>query len=223
MAAPAALRVLVGLGNPGPAYESTRHNVGFLVLEELAGRAEWVRRTEWLEAECELGGAARLLVRPLTYMNRCGPAIARILVALGLEAGNMVVVTDDIYLPWGRLRIRAGGSAGGHNGLESIVQSVGTSDFPRVRVGVGSPRIGIPLEEFVLEPLRGTDRDGFMRIVGRTADAVRTICSDGLAAGMNRFNGPSPEETVPPDEPATSEETAPEQTTAPDGAAPEEG
>lgn len=193
-----SVQVIAGLGNPGPEYERTRHNVGFLVLMALAGSGDWVRRGDWLEAEAVVGGRSCVLLRPQTFMNRSGRAIEKFLDGREITPAEVLVVTDDIYLPWGRLRIRPGGSAGGHNGLESIVRSIGTDEFPRLRVGVDSPPPGVALEEFVLAPLGGVAWEMFERIVARAAEATRTICGEGLSAGMNRFNGPAPDDVTLP-------------------------
>ncbi|MCA9729497.1 MAG: aminoacyl-tRNA hydrolase, partial [Candidatus Eisenbacteria bacterium] len=121
------MRAIVGLGNPGTRYERTRHNVGFLALEVLRGSAGWHRRAQREETEIEIGGRPILLMRPLTYMNRSGEAVAPMLAELSVSPEDMLVITDDIYLPWGRIRIRRTGGPGGHRGLESIVERLETS------------------------------------------------------------------------------------------------
>lgn len=183
-----AVRAIVGLGNPGARYERTRHNVGFLVLENLRGTASWRKRPQREEAEVTLGGRAVRLMRPLTYMNRSGEAIARMMEELDAAPPEVLVVTDDVYLPWGRIRIRRSGGAGGHRGLESIVSELDSSAFPRIRVGVDSPPEETALEDFVLAPLDGNDWIELQAIAARAAEAARLICGEGLAEAMNRFN-----------------------------------
>jgi PTH1 family peptidyl-tRNA hydrolase len=183
-----AVRAVVGLGNPGARYERTRHNVGFLVLENLRGTATWRKRAQREEAEVALGGRAIRLMRPLTYMNRSGEEIARMMEELDAAPPEVLVVTDDVYLPWGRIRIRRSGSPGGHRGLESIVRELDSIAFPRIRVGVDSPPEEMALEEFVLAPLEGNDWIELQAIAARAAEAARLICGEGLAEAMNRFN-----------------------------------
>lgn len=183
-----AVRAIVGLGNPGARYERTRHNVGFLVLENLRGSAAWRKRPQREEAEVSLGGRPIRLMRPLTYMNRSGEAIARMMDEMEAAPPEVLVVTDDVYLPWGKIRIRRSGGAGGHRGLESIVEELESSAFPRLRVGVDAPPEGVPLEEFVLAPLEENDWMELQAIAARAAEAARLICGEGLAEAMNRFN-----------------------------------
>lgn len=191
------IRAIVGLGNPGPRYERTRHNVGFLVMERLGGSVSWQKRVQREEAEVLLGGRPVRLVRPLTFMNRSGEAIVRMMEELTASAPEILVVTDDVYLPWGRIRVRRAGGAGGHRGLESIVDQLETSAFPRIRVGVDSPPEDTALEDFVLAPLEGTDWIDFESIAARAAEAARVICEEGLGEAMNRFNASARSESAP--------------------------
>lgn len=216
------IRLVVGLGNPGPRYEWTRHNAGFLVLDRLLADsgASWVRRAEWEEAELlltdrdeagrsepaglpeqaglpEPAGLPELavsrarvirLVRPLTFMNRSGRPVAAVLADLASPARRMLVVVDDTALPEGRVRVRERGSAGGHNGIASIVESLGTEDFPRLRLGVGDAPDGADLAEHVLETLQGEALKRLRSTVERGEAAVRLACAAGVRAAMNRFN-----------------------------------
>lgn len=179
---------LIGLGNPGPRYERTRHNVGFLVLERFRGGAPWRERGLWDELDIAAPRGPLKLVRPRTYMNRSGLAVAELLRSEQRRPEEMLVVYDDIYLPWGRLRLRARGGPGGHRGMESLVAELGSEDFPRLRVGIGTPPEGQLLEEFVLEEVRSDLWAEFEEIVERAAEAVRLLLSEGIGRAMNQVN-----------------------------------
>lgn len=182
--------VIVGLGNPGVRYEMTRHNVGFLVLDALQQDAsrKWESFGDWDETWVVHGEREIRLVRPQTFMNRSGLAVARIFELQPYRPEEMLVVYDDIDLPWGRLRLRQSGGPGGHRGMESIVEDIGSTSFPRLRIGVGQPNGGQPLEEFVLETLTGETRDEFESIVENAAEAVRLLLKRGVGAAMNEVN-----------------------------------
>ena len=187
------MKLIVGLGNPGKKYERTRHNVGFEVVEELARRwpvrfrRSWGVPAETAKGADELGGEL-LLVKPLTYMNRSGEAVAPLLRKKGLSADNLIVVLDDAELPLGKLRIRKKGSAGGHNGLKSLIAVLGTEEFARVRVGVGRQEEGGDLADHVLGVFSRTERKEMEQMVGRAADALLMLVRDGADAAMNTFN-----------------------------------
>ena len=174
--------VVVGLGNPGRSYERTRHNVGFLVADELAGRhgGSWRKRKKAEAAPVGLGLKNVMLLKPTTYMNNSGAALS------GYEAAQLVVVHDDLDLPAGAVRVKVGGGAGGHNGLRSIIQRLG-NDFVRVRVGIGRPPVGVAPVDYVLGRM---DR-AIQEAVARAADAVEAVIESGPEAAMNRFNGRS--------------------------------
>jgi PTH1 family peptidyl-tRNA hydrolase len=190
------MRLVVGLGNPGERYRRTRHNAGFLVLDALAARARAVGRFDgdaWL-AEASLGDVPILLVKPLAYMNRSGPPLARLLEATGGSPEDLVVIVDDVALELGTLRVRERGSHGGHNGLRSIAESLATSDYPRVRVGVREP--GRPMEElpeelaeYVLAEFPMDQAAAVDAVVVLAADATECFVREGAAVAMNRFNG----------------------------------
>jgi len=183
------IRVIVGLGNPGPKYERTRHNVGFLVLEALAGPgASWQQSDSGVRATVRVGRSEKILFRPLTFMNRSGRAVAQLLAREELRSDQILVVYDDIDLEASRIRIRRSGGAGTHRGVASILAELETGDFPRVRVGVGGPPLGMPLDRYVLELLEGAAWDAFSKVVARAADAIRVICDEGIGVGMNQFN-----------------------------------
>ncbi|MDX1503036.1 MAG: aminoacyl-tRNA hydrolase [Thermoanaerobaculia bacterium] len=185
-------RLVVGLGNPGARYEGTRHNVGYLVVEELAGR----RSARFGRSECNsllaAAGDDLLLAKPLTYMNRSGYAARCLLERRDLDASSILVVYDDVWLPLGRLRARPRGGPGGHRGMESIVNSLRTPEIGRLRLGVGwegGPPEGVDLVEYVLEPFAEEDRGAVEALVGRAADACECWLDHGMEETMARYNG----------------------------------
>lgn len=184
----------MGLGNPGPRYERTRHNAGFLVVARIlaASGGRWTRVGEGNslreEAIIQLGSRELMLARPLSYMNRSGDPILELIQTHGLEPESMLVVVDDAALPPGRIRLRVSGGTGGHNGLRSIRDAIGSGNHPRLRVGIGSPAEGIDLADFVLEPLLGEAWAGLSAAVAIATEVVEVVCLQGLAAGMDAFN-----------------------------------
>ena len=187
------MRLVAGLGNPGEKYRRTRHNLGFLVIDVLAARGNARAAREegdaWL-AEADVSGEAVLLAKPLTFMNRSGVPIERLLVEHRLAPSDLVVVVDDVALEIGTLRIRERGTHGGHNGLRSIIDLLGTDDFPRVRVGI---RKGDPPEDlaaYVLSEFPPEDVLVVQEVVGWAADAVACLLREGAEEAMNRYNGP---------------------------------
>ncbi|MGF1470236.1 MAG: aminoacyl-tRNA hydrolase [Rubrobacteraceae bacterium] len=171
--------VIVGLGNPGRSYERTRHNVGFLVADELARRhgGDWRKKKRSMATPVNIGALPATLLKPQTFMNNSGQAVG------GHRVGDLVVVHDDLDLPEGAVRVKAGGGAGGHNGLRSIIGQLG-NDFVRVRVGVGRPPAGMTVTDYVLGKMNATVRDA----VPVAADAVEAAVEQGPEAAMNRFN-----------------------------------
>lgn len=183
---------VVGLGNPGGEYERTRHNAGFQVLDRLAARKTIdIRRPEFeaLTARAELGRSMVLLVKPQTFMNASGRSAAAALAELGLEPERMLVVYDDLDLPVGRLRLRSEGGAGGHRGVASLIQELGTTVFPRLRVGIGRPAEGSTVLEHVLQPFRADEEAAVDAAIDRAADAVEAVVRDGMVRAMEAFNG----------------------------------
>ena len=184
------MKLIVGLGNPGREYEHTRHNVGFQVAEELAHRyrvtlkthAKWKARAAKI-AELDDGV---LVAEPTTFMNLSGWAVREIAAFHKLAPSDVLVVVDDADLPLGRLRLRAGGSAGGHNGLKSVIQELGTPDFPRLRVGVG--RQPGELKNHVLGRFSEEERAQIYAAVARAADAAELFAKENILAAMNRYN-----------------------------------
>ena len=187
------MKLVVGLGNPGRAYENTRHNAGWLVLDEFARRRgagfrrSWRRPVQSTKTSLE-GVGSLLLVKPLTFMNLSGDVLPGLMRPAGLTAKDLIVVADDVSLPLGKLRIRARGSAGGHNGLKSVIERLGTEDFVRVRVGVGEQEEGKSLKEHVLERMHSEERRALADAAARAADALECILGQGVDSAMNRFN-----------------------------------
>lgn len=185
--------LLVGLGNPGSKYESTRHNMGFLAVDGLARRKGFrfnkLRFRAWT-AEWMVNGEKVLVMKPQTYMNLSGESVGEAARFYKIPADHVVVISDDISLPVGKLRVRTGGSAGGHNGLKNIIQHLGTDQFPRVRVGVGEkPHPDYDMADWVLGKFQGEDKKAIDQAVKRAADAVECILAEGIDRGMSRFNG----------------------------------
>ena len=182
--------LVAGLGNPGREYATTRHNAGWMVLDELARRqgGSWRSKFSGQLTEIRLDGARLALVKPETYMNESGRSIAAAARFFKTAADSVLVVHDDVDLEEGRLQARLGGGLGGHNGLRSIAQALGTQEFLRLRVGVGRPGRGDrrSVADYVLASFeRETDVDA---LVARSADAVETVVRDGLEAAQQRFN-----------------------------------
>ena len=183
---------VVGLGNPGEEYRFTRHNIGFQVVDAVAAR--WnvdIRRPEFraLTAEGNIGRSMVLLMKPQTFMNASGRSAADALTSLGLSPERLIAVYDDLDLPVGRLRVRSDGGAGGHRGVASMIEHVGTGAFARVRVGIGRPAQGSPVIDYVLSPFPADQEGEVARMVMRAADAVECIVAEGVTSAMQAFNG----------------------------------
>ncbi len=183
--------MVVGLGNPGAEYARSRHNVGFLVIEELAdrvGKAIARRRHHSLFARGIMHGEEVVLVKPLTFMNESGCAVSGWQQSLRIEPSRIIVVHDDLDLPMSRLRIKAGGGHGGHKGVRSIAEALDSADFLRVRVGIGRPHPGRDPVAHVLGSFADTEREEVEMGAEQAADAVETLVRDGIPAAMNRYN-----------------------------------
>jgi len=183
---------VVGLGNPGPRYERTRHNAGFLAIDELAARSRAAGRLlgdAWV-AETTLGGVPALLVKPQSFMNLSGEPIARLLAEHALTPAELAVILDDVALPLGRIRVRPHGSDGGHNGLRSLQAALDTEEFARVRIGVGiEPPPEMDLADFVLAEFLPEELPRLREVSQMAADAALCLLEEGVDAAMNRFNG----------------------------------
>jgi len=182
--------LVAGLGNPGREYERTRHNAGWLVLDELARRhsGSWRSKFSGSLAEIRLGDLRLALLKPETYMNDSGRSVGAAVRFFKVEPEQVLVVHDDVDLEAGRLQARAGGGLAGHNGLRSLAQHLGSQDFLRLRIGIGRPGRGDPrpVADWVLSPF--SPEEDAEALVARAADAVETIARDGLEAAQQRFN-----------------------------------
>ena len=185
------MKAIVGLGNPGDDYQGTRHNVGFEVVNELARR--WnVKLRKWksLADAVVVQDREVVLVEPKTYMNLSGEAVHAVMAFYKIPIEDVLVVVDEVQLPVGRIRLRPSGSAGGHNGLKSVIQHVGTG-FPRLRLGVDRAKVDSVLRDHVLSKFSKADGDVVDAAVERAANAVETFVDEGLLSAMNKFNAPA--------------------------------
>jgi len=185
--------IVVGLGNPGPEYAATRHNVGFMVVDLLGERSGGIAFRSKFHgevADARVGGGPATLLKPLTYMNNSGRSVQAALAFFKLPASELLVVHDELDLSFGDIRLKAGGGDAGHNGLKSITQQLGTSEYPRLRIGIGKPPPGFRGggADFVLEGFRPAEKAELGQVVERAADAVELVAKHGLAAAMNTTN-----------------------------------
>ena len=187
------MKVIVGLGNPGGSYARSRHNVGFRVLDRLAERHRLhFSRREYKSqvAQGRIDDERVMLMKPQTYMNLSGEAVQRARRGLGLEPSQFLVVYDDLDLSVGRLRVVRSGGAGGHHGVESIIEALGSKEFGRIRVGIGRPGSREANVDYLLDSLTPEDASTLSESVARAADAAEVVVCDGITAAMNRFNAP---------------------------------
>jgi peptidyl-tRNA hydrolase, PTH1 family len=182
--------LIVGLGNPGEEYQNTPHNLGFMVIDRLAeSHAIRVSRKEntSLVGLGAVNGKSLAVAKPQTYMNRSGPAVSGLLERYELKPDRLIVVYDELDLPWGSMRIRLKGSAAGHNGVKSLIGSLGTNEFTRIRIGI-NPDGPFKGEQFVLAPFKRAQKQDVEETVGRAADAVEFILAEGAAQAMTKYN-----------------------------------
>ncbi len=184
------MKVVVGLGNPGNEYAHTRHNLGFRVADLLAERLKgtWSESAWYFFCRIVKGSEALLLVKPTTFMNRSGVAVADILDRFEAGVEDVLAVVDDVHLDLGRIRLRRGGSDGGHNGLGSIIECIGSTSFPRLRLGVGAPPEDTDRIAHVLSPFEADERDTVEAAIREAASGVRCWMESGMDAAMNRYN-----------------------------------
>jgi peptidyl-tRNA hydrolase, PTH1 family len=181
------IRLVAGLGNPGPDYAQTRHNIGFAVIEQLAAKfgSTWERSTKWEALTAKCGDV--LLVKPMSFMNRSGQPLLAVAQFYKIDAREILVVLDDFSLPLGRIRIRPDGGDGGHNGLESIIVQFGTEEIPRLRVGIGAaPSEGSV--DYVLGRFFEEEKSLVRSTIDRAVEAVKCAIDNGLVSAMNTFN-----------------------------------
>ncbi len=185
------MRVIVGLGNPGRRYQGTRHNIGFDVLKELAERHQASSSTLSHEAEIReinLNGEKTLLVAPQTYMNLSGRSVGSLVRFYKLPVEQIIVVCDDLNLPPGKLRFRAGGSSGGQKGLKDIINHLGTEEVPRLRVGIGRASGKMDTSSYVLQKIGKEEQDEMAHAIQQAADGLEIWVKEGITPAMNRFN-----------------------------------
>ncbi len=199
------MRIIAGLGNPGPEYEVTRHNIGFLVLDALADAhrlAFGPRKFDALTARGRVAGEEVLLAKPLTYVNLSGRSLAPLAAFYKVAPADLLVVHDDLDLELGRIQLRERGGDGGHNGLKSIIAELGSRDFARLRVGIGRPRRPIPQDshgaapsvprgavvDHVLSPFTDDEVPALEGVIVRAVEAIESVLRDGIAQAMNRYN-----------------------------------
>ena len=190
---PSQKRLLVaGLGNPGTEYESTRHNIGFMVADALASAntiALLKKKFDACFGAGSIGGVPIILAKPVSYMNRSGTPVKRLADYFDIPIEDILIVHDDIDLDFGRLKIKKGGGHGGHNGLRSIIQTFGNREFSRLRIGVGRPvRTSGDVSGFVLGRFTNTENDILVELITLCCDAIETIVCKGITAGMNKYN-----------------------------------
>lgn len=185
------MKIIAGLGNPGPGYRNTRHNLGFLLLDQLADRLGVSfdkEKHHGLLAQARHGSEKLLLVKPQTFMNRSGDCLANVCRNTIFDPADLLVVVDDINLPLGRIRFRAGGSAGGHNGLKSIIERLGSPEFHRMRMGVGDERKSRDLADHVLSTFQPEERSAVQSMMDRGVDAAMAWLEGGIERAMNGYN-----------------------------------
>ncbi len=187
--------LVVGLGNPGPRYESTRHNVGQLVVAELAARRSETLRAHKANARVaetwlRPGGAKLILATPNSFMNVSGGPVSALAKFYGIPAERIVVVHDELDIPFDSVKLKIGGGHGGHNGVRDVAKALATPEFPRVRVGIGRPPGRQDAADWVLDPFSGPERKVLTSLIGDAADAVEQLVGEGLLAAQQRWHGP---------------------------------
>jgi PTH1 family peptidyl-tRNA hydrolase len=187
--------LVVGLGNPGPRYEATRHNVGQMVMDELAGRRrepfkQHKANARVAETWLRPGGAKLVLAKPNSFMNVSGGPVANLARFYGTDPERVIVVHDELDIPFDTLRLKSGGGHGGHNGVRDVAKALGSADFVRVRVGIGRPPGRQDPADWVLDPFSATDRQTLPILISDAADAVERIVEDGLVAAQQRYHAP---------------------------------
>jgi len=187
------MKLIVGLGNPGKEYRETRHNVGFKVADEIAKRhgltlAMAPSQVPDAFIAKKFGADPLLIAKPLTFMNNSGDAVAALARYYDIATGDLLVVVDEVALPFGRLRARARGSAGGHNGLKSVIARLGTTEFPRLRLGVGRGDARRDLADHVLSKFEADEQSALGEFITRAADAAEMFAADGIEKVMNTYN-----------------------------------
>ncbi len=192
------MKLIVGLGNPGEQYRSSRHNLGFLSLDHLAKNHSLPPFKQGFDAfftKGKIGDEAAILAKPQTYMNLSGASLEKLAAYFRVEINDIIIIHDDLDLPFQTVRLKKGGGYGGHKGLISIAERLGSSDFLRVRIGIGKPIMKTMVESYVLSPMAKEEIEALPRVLALACDAVRDIVLLGIETAMNRYHGMSAEET----------------------------
>ena len=184
------MRVIAGLGNPGEKYAKTRHNIGFMVTAELAERfnINSSYKFDGLIGDFFFGGEKIIIFQPMNYMNKSGQPIVKLLDYFQIEAKDLLVIHDDLDLDLGKMRFRQNGSSGGHNGIKSIINNLGTKEFRRLKIGIGRPPENIPVPDFVLTTFQGEEKKISEQIVEEAASAVELMLRENIMKAMNKYN-----------------------------------
>ncbi len=186
------MKAIIGLGNPGLAYKNTRHNLGFMVADALL--QSWKQKfksdskTGCLKAKLNFSGEVIFICKPLSYMNLSGKSAKKIVESANIAAGDMLVVCDDVNLELGEMRIRVKGASGGHKGLASIIEELGTENFPRLRIGVASPKGGRELSDYVLSAFSRAEQKTIAAVIEKAKEAIECWAENGIQDAMNKFN-----------------------------------
>lgn len=184
------IRLVVGLGNPGPVYEGTRHNVGYEVVNSFATKhgLKWRQYPLALIADGDIAECRIFLLKPLTFMNLSGLAVLWAVQRYGIKPEDLILVSDDMDLPLGTIRIREGGSDGGHRGVRSVVESLKTTAIPRIRIGIGKPPSGVDAADYVLSPFDAEELKDITGIIHTAVEALEIAVVSGLRVAMNKYN-----------------------------------
>lgn len=185
------MKVIAGLGNPGEKYAQTRHNIGFMVISELAERfkVKSSYKFDGLVGDFFLGGEKIILFQPMKYMNKSGQPINKLLDYFQIETDELLVIHDDLDLDLGKMRFKQNGGSGGHNGIKSIINYLATDQFKRLKIGIGRPPEKIPVPDFVLTTFQGEEKKISQKVVDEAASAVELMLKEDIMKAMNKYNG----------------------------------
>jgi PTH1 family peptidyl-tRNA hydrolase len=185
------LKIIAGLGNPGEKYAYTRHNIGFMVISELSDRFKINSsyKFDGLIGDFFFGGEKIIIFQPMKYMNKSGQPIYKVLDYFQIEAEDLLVIHDDLDLELGKMRFKQNGGSGGHNGIKSIINNLGTDNFKRLKIGIDRPPENIPVPDFVLTTFRGEEKEISKKVVEEAASAVELMLKENIMKAMNKYNG----------------------------------